>query len=471
MVVIYPEYRNRTGESMSNNIIAAIATPLGVGGISVIRVSGEGCIALCDKIFRSARNIPLSSLKGYTACYGGIYDCNNAIVDEVVCLVYKAPYSYTGEDVVEVSCHGGVFITQRVLRCVLDAGAELAQGGEFTKRAFLNGKIDLTQAEAVMDIIGAKGEQAAKAALNTRQGALYKKAEKVRQELITTAAHLAAWADYPEEDVPEITTDAIRQAVNENLAVLDKLLSTYDSGKIMREGIDTVIIGRPNVGKSSIMNLLSGYDRSIVTDIEGTTRDIIEETVLLGDIMLKLADTAGIRSTDNVIEQIGVDRALDRLKSCGLVIAVFDNSNKLTEEDVEIIDSIGDLPSVAIINKSDLESAIDIEYLKTRFKYVISMSAKYDDNIDNLVNAVKNVISLKNIDSNSVILSNERQRTKILNAKNGLYEVLDAINLGFTLDAVTVSLEYAINELAELTGASASDEIIESVFANFCVGK
>lgn len=455
---------------MSEKIIAAIATPQGTGGISVIRVSGEGCIALCDKVFRAAGKTTLQSLKGYTARYGGIYD-KDELVDEVVCLVYKAPHSYTGEDVVEISCHGGVYITNRVLRVILDAGAKVAEGGEFTKRAFLNGKLDLTQAEAVMDIIGARGEQAARAALNSRQGKLFKKVTDVKNSLIETAAHLAAWADYPEEDVPEITTEEIELTVNKNIRILDELLGSYDNGKLLREGIDTVIIGRPNVGKSSIMNLLSGCDRSIVTDIEGTTRDIIEETVTLDDVVLRLSDTAGIRNTDNVIEKLGVDRALDKLNTCGLVIAVFDNSSPLTQSDMEIIENIKNIPCVAVINKNDLQTNIDLEYLNKKFGEVVSVSAKYDSDVTALAKAVKKAVNIKNIDANSVVLANERQREKILNAKQGLCEVIDAIKAGMTLDAVTVSVEFAVNEIAQLTGESASEEIIDNIFKRFCVGK
>lgn len=455
---------------MSERIIAAIATPQGIGGISVIRVSGEGSIALCDKVFKSAGSGNLSTLKGYTARYGAIYD-KDELIDEVVCLVFKAPHSYTGEDVVEISCHGGLYITNRVLRVILDAGAEVAQGGEFTKRAFLNGKLDLTQAEAVMDIISAHGEQSARAALNSRQGKLFKRVNDVKESLIETAAHLAAWADYPEEDVPEITAEEIEQTVNENVKLLNELLSSYDNGKMLREGIDTVIIGRPNVGKSSIMNLLSGCDRSIVTDIEGTTRDIIEETVTLDDIVLKLSDTAGIRNTDNIIEKLGVDKALEKLNTCGLVIAVFDNSVPLTQSDMEIIENIKNIPCVAVINKNDLESNIDFEYLKKSFAEIVSISAKYDDDVSALEKAIKKVVNIKNIDVNSVVLANERQREKTLKAKNALCEVLEAIHMGLTLDAVTVSIEYAINEIAELTGESASEEIIDNIFKRFCVGK
>ena len=456
---------------MSEKIIAAISTPRGVGGISVIRVSGKGSISLCDGLFKAYRkNVTLSDLNGYTGCYGEIR-VNDEIIDEVVCFVYRAPHSYTGEDVVEISCHGGMYITEKVLRAVLDAGAEPAQGGEFTKRAFLNGKMDLTQAESVMDIISARGEQSARAALNARKGNTFKKVSAIKEKLIETATHLAAWADYPEEDVPEITAEEVKSAVTDVIDTLDEVVKNYDNGKIMRDGVDTVIIGRPNVGKSTIMNLLAGCERSIVTDIEGTTRDIIEEMVAIDDILLKLSDTAGIRHTDNVIEKIGVDRTMDKLKSCGLAIAVFDNSSALTDYDIQIIENLNGIPSIAIVNKTDLENKLDVEFIKSKFSEVVLMSAKYDDDINNFKNTIKRVIHYQKIDSNTVILANARQRDKILKAKSGLYEVLDAINAGLTLDAVTVAIEYAIDELCELTGEKASEQIINNIFEKFCVGK
>lgn len=456
---------------MSEKIIAAISTPRGVGGISVIRVSGKGSILLCDGLFKAYRkNVTLSDLNGYTGCYGEIR-ANDELIDEVVCFVYRAPHSYTGEDVVEISCHGGMYITERVLRAVLDAGAEPAQGGEFTKRAFLNGKMDLTQAESVMDIISAGGEQAARAALNARTGNTFKKVSTIKDKLIETATHLAAWADYPEEDVPEITADEVKNAVTDVIDTLENIIKNYDNGKIMRDGVDTVIIGRPNVGKSTIMNLLSGCERSIVTDIEGTTRDIIEETVAIDDILLKLSDTAGIRDTDNVIEKIGVDRTIDKLKTCGLAMAVFDNSSVLTDDDIQIIDSLNGIPCIAIVNKTDLNNKLDIDFIKEKFSEVVFMSAKYDDDIDNFKNTIKKVIHYQKIDSNTVILANARQREKILRAKSSLYEVLEAVNAGMTLDAATVGIEYAIDELCELTGEKASEQIINNIFEKFCVGK
>ena len=313
---------------MNEKTIAAIATAQGAGGIGIIRISGCDALEISQKVFKSITGRNISEMKGYTAAYGHIYD-GDELIDSGVLLVYLAPHSYTGENVAEISCHGGLYVTKRVLRAVLNAGASMAEAGEFTKRAFLNGKIGLTEAEGVMDIISARGEQSSRAALGAMDGALRKKIDSVKESLITSAAHLSAWADYPEDDIPAVSTENLTGELKSSIGILDKLLATYDAGKAIREGIDTVIAGKPNVGKSTLMNLLSGYERSIVTDIPGTTRDVIEDTVMLGDIPLCLSDTAGIRATDDPVESIGVEKARKRVKSAGLVLAVFDSSKEL----------------------------------------------------------------------------------------------------------------------------------------------
>ena len=290
---------------MIDNTIAAISTAQGEGGISVIRISGKDAFEIADKVFKGLNNKKLSEMKGYTASFGKIYS-NGEEIDEAVALVFREPLSYTGENVVELSCHGGIYVTKLVLRAVLDAGATPAQAGEFTKRAFLNGKIDLTEAEAVIDIISAKNKSAARAALCVKDGALRKKIDGVKYDLLSKAAHLSAWADYPEEDIEEVTDDSLYGTFDSSITVLEKLIESYDSGQAVKQGIDTVIAGRPNVGKSTLMNLLSGSEKSIVTAIPGTTRDIIEDTVVAGDVILRLSDTAGLRSTDDIVEKIGV---------------------------------------------------------------------------------------------------------------------------------------------------------------------
>ncbi len=306
-----------------NTTIAAISTAQGEGGIGVIRISGERAIEIADAVFKNINGKKLADMKGYTAAYGSI-QYENEKLDEAVALVFRAPHSYTGENVVELSCHGGIYITRQVLRAVLEAGAKPAEAGEFTKRAFLNGKLDLTEAEAVMDIISAKSRSAARSALSVKDGALRRKINSVKDELLSIAAHLSAWADYPEEDIAEVTDEMIFDSCDKAIAALSHLLDTYDIGQAVKQGIDTVIAGRPNVGKSTLMNLLSGYEKSIVTDIPGTTRDVVEDTVLVGNVLLRLSDTAGLRDTDDKVEKIGVDRAKKRLEQCGLLLAYRD---------------------------------------------------------------------------------------------------------------------------------------------------
>lgn len=450
--------------------IAAISTAQGQGGIGVIRVSGEQAFTIVDKIFKSVSGKKIMDIKGYTALFGHIYN-NEEVLDEAVVLKYVAPKSFTGENVVEISCHGGMYITKEVLNAVIMAGASLAESGEFTKRAYLNGKMDLTEAESVMDIISAKSKSAARAALFVKDGALFKKSQQVKQLLLDKAAHLSAWADYPEEDIPEVSEDSIMEAIEESISILEKLLSTYDMGQVVKEGIDTVIAGRPNAGKSTLMNLLVGREKSIVTNIAGTTRDVVEDTVLVGNVMLKLSDTAGIRDTDNEIEKIGVQKTFDKINGAGLVIALFDNNEKLNSEDIDLINKIKDMPCIAVINKIDLEDKVDKKYITDNIENVVYISAKQQDNIDELKNMIEKIAGTDDFDPSAGIVANERQRNAIRNAVNSLYEAKESLTMGMTMDAITVSLQETIDYLLELTGEKAGEEIVDSVFHNFCVGK
>ena len=450
--------------------IAAISTAQGQGGIGVIRVSGEQAFTIVDKIFKSVSGKKIMDIKGYTALFGHIYN-NEEVLDEAVVLKYVAPKSFTGENVVEISCHGGMYITKEVLNVVIMAGASLAEPGEFTKRAYLNGKMDLTEAESVMDIISAKSKSAARAALFVKDGALFKKSQQVKQLLLDKAAHLSAWADYPEEDIPEVSEDSIMEAIEESISILEKLLSTYDMGQVVKEGIDTVIAGRPNAGKSTLMNLLVGREKSIVTNIAGTTRDVVEDTVLVGNVMLKLSDTAGIRDTDNEIEKIGVQKTFDKINGAGLVIALFDNNEELNSEDIDLINKIKDMPCIAVINKIDLEDKVDKKYITDNIENVVYISAKQQDNIDELKNMIEKIAGTEDFDPSAGIIANERQRNAIRNAVNSLYEAKESLAMGMTMDAITVSLQETIDYLLELTGEKAGEEIVDSVFHNFCVGK
>ncbi len=456
--------------NMMEKTIAAISTANGIGGIGVIRISGENALKVAEKVFRSVNQKKLTEMKGYTAAYGKIYD-GDEMIDEAVALVFRAPHSYTGEDVVELSCHGGLYITKRTLRAVLQSGASPAEAGEFTKRAFLNGKMGLTEAEAVMDIISARGSQSAKAALSCMEGKLRQRIDQVRDALVNTAAHLSAWADYPEDDIPEVDTAHLSDTLNHCKSELLSLLKDYDSGKIMREGVDTVIAGRPNVGKSTIMNLLSGCERSIVTNIPGTTRDIIEETVMLGEIPLRLSDTAGIRSTDDPVEKIGVQRAKDRIRKAGLVLAVFDSSRPLSEDDKTLIGLLSDAPALAIINKTDLPTELDVSYVRSNVRHVVMLSAIDGSGAEELEKQVSDIIGTSQLDASQGILATERQRSAAEEALRSVSEALEAIRLGITLDAVTVIIEQAIHHLLELTGERVTEAVVSQVFSHFCVGK
>ena len=453
-----------------DNTIAAISTPLGVGGIGVIRVSGKNSKQIVDKIFVSHKKAKLTDMKPYTATYGFIMDGDQK-VDDVVVLVFCSPHSYTGEDVVEISCHGGMYTTKKILQLVLNAGAVLALPGEFTKRAFLNNKLTLTQAEAVMDIIGAKSKQSARIAISSLDGALYKKIKSILDVLVEYIAHLSVWADYPEEDIPQLDKNKLKTVLDESIVKLQSLIDMYDTGKVLREGINTVIIGRPNVGKSTLMNLLSGYERSIVTKIPGTTRDIVQESVMVADIMLILSDTAGLRKSDDIIENIGVQKAHDKLKSSDLALAVFDYSETLSNEDFNLIKKLKDIPCIAIINKTDLDKKIDDDYIKRYISNVVYISASNGEGIKSFEDALKKVTCTDNIDPSFVMLANERQKQACDKALKYLKEAVNVFEIGLTLDAVTVSIECAVEALLELTGERVSDVVVDEIFSKFCVGK
>lgn len=450
--------------------IAAIATPAAVGGISVIRISGPDAILVASRIFRAASGRPLAEMKGYTAAFGEI-GSGGETLDEGIATLFRAPKSYTGEDVVELSCHGGLLVTRKVLRAALENGAVMAEPGEFTRRAFLNGKMTLTQAEAVVDLIGAGSEQSLRCARSAMRGALYEKIKGIMDRLLTVSGHLSAYIDYPEEDIGGVETQALLTRCTDCLGELDALLATFDRGRMIREGVETVIVGRPNVGKSTLMNLLSGCQKSIVTDIPGTTRDVVEETVNLGDVVLRLADTAGIRETDNPVEQMGVSMALDRLETAGLILAVFDLSEEFSPEDQKLTERLQNLPVVAVLNKSDLPVKFDKKYIYDNFKHIVEISARENQGLSLLNREIVSLLSLADLSDASAILQNERQRDCALRARKLLFEVCETIRAGYTLDAVDVALESALSALMELSGQRVSEAVVQQVFSRFCVGK
>jgi len=452
------------------NTIAAISTPNALGGIAVIRISGDNAINVADKVFRSVSGKKAADMAGYTCAYGTAYDGGERL-DDCILTVFRAPHSYTGEDTAEISCHGGLYVTKRILRTLLKNGAETAQAGEFTKRAFINGKLDLTQAEAVMDIISAKGQRELKMAENLREGAAFKKAKEVSGMLIKALADLAAWADYPEEDIPEVDPDTLLKELRASYNMLNQLVMNYDSGRILREGVATAIVGRPNVGKSTLFNCLSGCERSIVTDIAGTTRDVVEETVKLGDVVLRLSDTAGIRDTDDVIEEIGVGIAQKKIDESELVIAVFDGSCPLTEDDLILINKIKNKKCIAVVNKSDVEITLENKIINQYFKQIVYLSAKENTGVEQLTAAVEDEFRLNEINFDTTVAANERQKSCIDSALECIQNAISALENGEFLDAVTVLIDEAEQYLLELTGEKVTDAVVDEVFSRLCVGK
>lgn len=454
-----------------SKVIAAISTPVSPAGLGVIRISGDGAVSLAAQVFTPMnKERQVTELGGYQAAYGHVKDAEG-IIDECIATVFRAPHSYTGEDVVEFSCHGGVYLLQRTLRALFEAGAVPAAAGEFTRRAFLNGKVDLTRAEAVMDLIGAQGRLAAKTALATREGAVFQALQPVKQSLIELQAQIAAFVDYPDDDIPELEPSALETGLTQAMAVLEKLLATYDAGHVLRHGIDTAIVGSPNVGKSTLMNCLAGYDRSIVTDVAGTTRDVVEDTVRIGELCLRLSDTAGIRSTDDTVEAIGVERSRKRLESAALILAVFDSSRELSANDRDLIRTLPRDTTIAILNKQDLPAKIDKEYIYSSFQHVVCMEAATGEGKDELERVIATVTGIHRLDEAEPLLATERQRDCVRRAHEALQEAVEALQLGLSQDAVSVSVDGALSALLELTGERATEAVVDGIFARFCVGK
>lgn len=453
-----------------SDTIAAIATGNSVAGIGVIRISGDAAISVADNVFKALDGTSLAEIKGYTAKFGNVYYQNTSF-DNAIALVFRNPKSYTGEDVVELSVHGGIFIVEKTLEAVFNAGARPAEPGEFTKRAFLNGKIDLTQAEAVASLITAQGQEAAKASFNLLQGSLSNKISTVLDKLIDCSALMAAWVDYPDEEIPELEEDTLLNTLQDTENYLTSLIKNYENGSAMTEGVDTAIVGKPNAGKSTLMNMLSGKEKSIVTHIKGTTRDIVENSVRLDNIILHLSDTAGIHQSDDIVEAIGIQKAIEKIDTASLVLAVFDGAEMLSAEDEMLIDNCKNKPCVAIINKTDLEQKIEIEKIRSNFEHIIFISAKNNDGVEQLSKEVKELLGVGNIDTSQPILANKRQKLCVQNALNFITEAREGAEIGITYDAINVMIDSAIDELLTLTGKKATEEVVNNIFANFCVGK
>ncbi len=450
--------------------VCAIATPPAAGGISVIRISGERAAEIAARVFRPVSGRSAEELPGYRAAYGKIYD-GGELLDDGVLLMYRAPHSYTGEDTAEISCHGGIYVTRRVLSACVKAGAQPAGPGEFTKRALLNGKLSLTQAEAVADIISAQGGQLLSCANGQRDGALFRRMEDCAAKIMEMSSQISAWIDYPDDDTPVVTQEWLTEKLSAVQDMFRELLAGYDTGRMLREGISCAIVGKPNAGKSTLMNSLAGQQRSIVSDIEGTTRDIVEETVALGDIVLRIADCAGIRETSDPIEKIGVDIMLRRLESADIILAVFDGSREISAEDERLLKLLSGRNVVAIVNKTDLPQKLDCSVIEAALGAPVKLSAKQDNAAALLERAVSERLDLDRLDPDAGFIANERQRDCIIRASEAVDGAVSAAELGVTPDAVGVMLEQALDAVYELSGKRAGDEVIDEVFRRFCVGK
>lgn len=460
----------------SQQTICALATPPGEGGIAVVRVSGPDAYPIVEKVFaplRAGRTV--AAAKGYTAMLGH-YILRGTEMDETVALFFRAPHSYTGEDVIELSVHGGTAMADGLLEALLLAGAAPAGPGEFTRRALEHGRMSLTQAEAVMEVIAANGRQGAALAKAALDGRLAKRIGGIQTALQSLNAHLTAWVDYPEEDVPELSDAALADALTAQKAELDSLIAGYGAGAVLRHGVDCVLLGRPNVGKSTLLNLLAGFDRAIVTPVAGTTRDIVEQAVQLGEIRLNLFDTAGVREVGedgDAIEAEGIRRSWKKLDEAGLVLAVFDAARPLDEADLDIARRCQGRPALAVLNKQDLAASTDAARaaLQPYFRQVISICAKEESALAPLTAAVADLLGTAQLDPGAAQLCSARQLAAATRARDALDEALRAVSGGFGLDAVAVCLTDALQALCDLTGEDATDATIDEVFETFCVGK
>lgn len=449
-----------------SSTVAAVATPNAAGAIGIVKISGPDAVPIAAKVFHPVGKRKLEDAPGYSVLFGHVAD-----IDDAICLVYRAPKSYTGEDVVELQCHGGLFLIQEVLRLVLEAGAEPAGPGEFTKRGFLNGKMDLSEAESVMNLISAQGKQAADAAYHALEGNLSKEIRSAADTLVAASAHMAAWADYPDEDVEELDYDVLLKNFRKTYDELGQLVSRFDAGQAVTAGVNTVIVGRPNVGKSTLMNLLLGKNRSIVTDIAGTTRDVIEENVSIGNVLLHLSDTAGLHESSDPVESIGIQMAEDKLKHADLILAVFEGNRPLNDEDREILQECQGRPSIAVINKSDLGNVVTEDQVSPFTSSTVVISAKDSNCYDILKQKLENLLGTTDFDPSAAMLANERQLLCVRKSMECLKEAIDAITSGMTMDAVNVCVDASLEPLLELTGEKVSDTVIDEVFSKFCVGK
>lgn len=457
---------------MRTDTIAAIATAMTSSGIGIIRISGEEAVSITDEIFRQKGGKKLSHAKSHTIHYGHICD-GDEVIDEVMVLLMRGPKSYTREDTVEIDCHGGVYVMKRILETVIRYGARPAEPGEFTKRAFLNGRIDLSQAESVIDVINAKNEFALKSSIKQLSGSVSAAVREIRGEVLHEIAFIESALDDPEHISLEGYPDRLKEIVKEVQKKVEKLLSTSDNGRILKEGISTVIVGKPNAGKSSLLNTLVGEERAIVTDIAGTTRDVLEEQINLNGIILNIIDTAGIRETEDVVEKIGVDKAKKYLSDADLVIYVVDTSTRLDENDFEIMEMLKNRQSIILLNKSDLTALTTAQDIRDHVdKRIISISAKEQTGMDELAEAVSEMFFSGEVTFNDeVYITNIRHKTALQEALSSLHLVVQSIEDGMPEDFFSIDLMNAYKELGSIVGEAVEDDLVNEIFSKFCMGK
>ncbi|MBO5845521.1 MAG: tRNA uridine-5-carboxymethylaminomethyl(34) synthesis GTPase MnmE [Clostridia bacterium] len=458
--------------------IAAVSTPRGKGGVAVIRISGAEALSVACRVFEPASGTPLSMLTPGRMVYGRIYeqtaDGKKAAIDDGMAVYFKAPHSFTGEDTVEISCHGGRLITEYVLTAILSAGARPATAGEFTRRAFLSGKLDLTEAEALGNLLEAKNINQIRLARGGMKGMLTEKTAAIYDSLKALLGSIYARIDFPDEDLADMSSDQMSLALSEALESVRRLADTYRTGRAVNDGIKTVICGRANAGKSSVYNRLTGEDTAIVTDIAGTTRDILKETVTLGKTTLRICDTAGLRSTDDAVESIGIEKALAEIASAELILAVFDSSRELSDDDAELIEKLSALgcPVIALLNKTDIENKINTEKIRSHFEHTVELSAKENLGFDSLTELVESIFIDRDIDlANDAVVADARQYAALIRAAESLSVAIDAISAGLSLDLCCIDVESAMQSLGELEGREVGEDIVSEIFSKFCVGK
>ena len=453
--------------------IASISTAPGIGGIGIIRMSGEKCFEILNKIFRTKNNEITNDIKGYNIKYGYIINENQEIIDEVLVSFFVAPKSYTMENMCEINSHGGPIVEKIILQQCLKNGADLAEPGEFTKRAFLNGRIDLSQAESVIDLINSKTEKEAKASINQLSGGLSIKINEIKNDILEIMSDIEAAIDYPEYDIEEVTNQQALEKLNLIKQKLEKLESSFNTGKLLKEGIKTIIIGKPNAGKSSLLNLILNEERAIVSEYAGTTRDTIEEFITIKGIPLKLIDTAGIRNTTDKIEEIGVNKAIHLVNEADLIIGIFDSSRELEKEDFQILKLIENKKSIIVLNKIDLDECyLDETKFKNIDNSILKISAKTGYGIENLYNEIAKMFEINEIEINNCeIITNVRHRNQLRKAICSTDASIDSIKQNMPIDIISINIRDVLNCLGNITGENVTDDIINKIFSKFCLGK